>query len=156
MGQVELQKKIVARERELNMKPVLPAFAGHVPELLKTKYPNSTITSLGEWSGFPDKYESYFLDPFDSLFNPIQKSFLQEQTQLFGSDHIYGADPFNEVTPPSWEPDYLANVAKVIYTSMSAEDTKAQWLQMTWIFYNDSTHWTHGNGEKRNSQLSSR
>ncbi|GAE21118.1 alpha-N-acetylglucosaminidase [Bacteroides pyogenes JCM 10003] len=30
--QVELQKKILARERELNMRPVLPAFAGHVPE----------------------------------------------------------------------------------------------------------------------------
>ena len=29
--QEELQKKIVAREREFNMRPVLPAFAGHVP-----------------------------------------------------------------------------------------------------------------------------
>ena len=141
-SQVELQKKIVARERELNMKPVLPAFAGHVPEVLKTKYPNSKITSLGEWSGFAKKYESYFLDPFDSLFNPIQQSFLQEQSQLFGTDHIYGADPFNEVTPPSWAPDYLANVAKIIYSSMSDVDKKAQWLQMTWIFYYDSTHWT--------------
>jgi alpha-N-acetylglucosaminidase len=140
-SQVELQKKIVGRERELNMKPVLPAFAGHVPEALKTKYPNAKITSLGEWSGFAEKYESYFLDPFDTLFNPIQKSFLHEQTKLFGTNHIYGTDPFNEVTPPSWEPDYLANVAKSIYTSMSNVDTNAQWLQMTWIFYYDSSNW---------------
>lgn len=142
-NQVELQKKILARERELDMRPVLPAFAGHVPEALKTKYPNAKITSLGEWSGFAKKYESYFLDPFDTLFNPIQKSFLQEQTKLFGTDHIYGTDPFNEVTPPSWEPNYLANVAKTIYSSMSDVDAKAQWLQMTWIFYYDSSKWTN-------------
>lgn len=33
--QEELQKRILARERELNMTPVLPAFAGHVPAELK-------------------------------------------------------------------------------------------------------------------------
>ena len=140
--QVELQRKILKRERELNMKPVLPAFAGHVPEVLKTKYPNAKITSLGEWSGFDVKYQSYFLDPFDSLFIPIQKTFLEEQNRLFGTDHIYGTDPFNEVTPPSWEPDYLGNVAKTIYTSMTAVDPKAQWLQMTWIFYYNRKNWT--------------
>lgn len=141
-GQLELQKKIIKRERELDMKPVLPAFAGHVPEVLRTIYPSAKITSLGEWSDFDKEYESYFLDPFDSLFIPIQKTFLQEQTKLFGTDHIYGTDPFNEVTPPSWEPGYLANVAKTIYTSMATFDPKAQWLQMTWIFYNNRKNWT--------------
>ncbi|RYF46495.1 MAG: hypothetical protein EOO38_14005, partial [Cytophagaceae bacterium] len=38
-SQLKLQQKIVARERELGMAPVLPAFAGHVPQLLKTKFP---------------------------------------------------------------------------------------------------------------------
>ncbi len=142
IGQVALQKKIVKRERELNMKPILPAFAGHVPEVLKAKYPNAKITSLGEWSGFAKQYYSYFLDPFDSLFVPIQKAFLEEQTKLFGTDNIYGTDPFNEVTPPSWEPDYLASVAKTIYTSMTTVDPNAQWLQMTWIFYYNRKNWT--------------
>ncbi|HMG67131.1 MAG TPA: alpha-N-acetylglucosaminidase [Chitinophagaceae bacterium] len=141
-GQVELQKKILKRERELNMKPVLPAFAGHVPEILRTKYPTAKITSLGKWGEFDKEYESFFLDPFDSLFNMIQKDFLEEQTKLFGTDHIYGTDPFNEVTPPSWEPAYLANVAKIIYSSMKTVDSNAQWLQMTWIFYNNRKNWT--------------
>lgn len=141
-SQVDLQKKIVKRERELDMKPVLPAFAGHVPEVLKKKYPNAKITSLGEWSDFDAQYESYFLDPFDSLFRPIQKMFLEEQTKLFGTDNIYGTDPFNEVTPPNWEPTYLANVANTIYTSITAVDSKAQWLQMTWIFYYNRKNWT--------------
>jgi len=139
--QFELQKKILKRERELGMKPVLPAFAGHVPELLKTKYPHAKITSLGDWSGFSSKYDSYFLDPFDSLFKPIQKAFLEEQTKDFGTNHIYGADPFNEVTPPSWDPSYLADVSKTIYNSMYETDPKAEWLQMGWIFYNQRKNW---------------
>ena len=142
-NQFELQKKIVKRERELGMKPVLPAFSGHVPEELKIKYPNAKITSLGDWSGFSSKYDSYFLDPFDSLFKPIQKAFLEEQTKAFGTDHVYGADPFNEVTPPSWEPSYLADASKIIYSSMSETDPKAEWLQMGWIFYNQRQNWTN-------------
>ena len=34
-SQAALQEQIVAREREFNMRPVLPAFAGHVPAALK-------------------------------------------------------------------------------------------------------------------------
>lgn len=124
-NQFDLQKKIVQRERELGMKPVLPAFSGHVPKILTTKYPHAKITSLGDWSGFTQPYDSYFLDPFDSLFKPIQKAFLEEQTKNFGTDHVYGADPFNEVTPPSWNPDYLASVSKAIFSSMTAVDPEA-------------------------------
>ena len=141
-GQLELQKKIVKRERSLNMIPVLPAFAGHVPALLKTKYPAAKITSLGEWGDFDTTFQSYFLDPFDTLFNKIQHAFLKEQTRLFGTDHVYGTDPFNEVTPPSWEPNYLASAADVIYKSITASDSKAQWMQMSWIFYYMRNKWT--------------
>jgi alpha-N-acetylglucosaminidase len=142
-GQLALQQQILKRERELGMKPVLPAFAGHVPQLLKTKYPSAKITSLGEWGGFPIKYCSFFLDPFDPLFSKIQKEFLTEQTRLFGTDHIYGTDPFNEVTPPKWEPEYLASVSKTIYNSMQISDPEAKWLQMSWIFYFQRDSWTN-------------
>lgn len=40
-AQARLQKKILKRERELNMKPVLSAFNGHVPEQLKDIYPDA-------------------------------------------------------------------------------------------------------------------
>ncbi|MEX0312669.1 MAG: alpha-N-acetylglucosaminidase [Allomuricauda sp.] len=141
--QKELQKKIVKRERELGMKPVLPAFAGHVPEALKTKFPKAKISQLSSWGGFGDEYRSFFLDPLDPLFKDIQRRFLSKQTELYGTDHIYGADPFNEVHPPSWEPDYLATVSETIYTSMKEVDPKATWLQMTWIFYFEREHWTN-------------
>lgn len=142
-NQLKLQKLIVKRERELNMKPILPAFAGHVPEVLKSKYPDSKINDLGTWGGFSNEYYSHFLDPLDPLFKEIQTAFLQEQTKEFGTDHIYGADPFNEVTPPSWSPDYLANAADVIYSSMKSVDPSAEWLQMTWVFYYMRKEWTN-------------
>lgn len=141
--QAALQKRIVTRERELNMTPVLPAFAGHVPQELLRVYPNAKITQMSSWGGFRDRYASHFLDPMDSLFTIIQREFLQEQTKLYGTDHIYGIDPFNEIDSPSWEPEYLARVSKNIYSSLTQCDPEASWLQMTWLFYFDRKHWTN-------------
>ena len=140
--QEKLQKRIVTRERELNMKPILPAFAGHVPEALIKIHPESKINRMSMWGGFQDKYRSFFLDPLDPLFPVIQKAFLEEQTRLYGTDHIYGADPFNEIQSPSWEPEYLATVSRTIYNTITQVDKEASWLQMTWLFYFDSEHWT--------------
>lgn len=140
--QAELQKKILARERELNMKPVLPAFAGHVPGALKRIFPEANIQHLGKWAGFTDEYRCYFLNPEEPLFATIQKHFIKEQTRLFGTDHIYGVDPFNEVDPPSWEPEYISKVSSDIYHTLTAADPKAKWMQMTWMFYFDRKDWT--------------
>lgn len=140
--QVELQKRILARERELNMKPVLPAFNGHVPAALKKIYPEADIQSLGKWAGFAKDYHCYFLNPEEPLFALIQKKFLKKQTRIFGTDHIYGIDPFNEGDPPSWEPDYLRNISLNLYRTLAEVDSKAEWLQMGWMFYFDRRQWT--------------
>lgn len=141
-NQVELQKRILSRERQFNMKPVLPAFAGHVPAALKRIYPKANIKYLGKWAGFDDKYRCHFLNPEESIFAVIQKKYLEEQTKLFGTDHIYGVDPFNEVDPPSWDPKYLSKVSFDMYKTLTAADPKAEWMQMTWMFYHDRKDWT--------------
>lgn len=132
--QFELQKKILERERSFGMTPVLPAFAGHVPKAIQEKYPEARITSLGSY-GVGDQYQAYFLDPMDPLFIQIQQKFLSAQTSCFGTDHLYGADPFNEMDPPDTTPDYLALVSKTIYDGMSSIDPEATWVQMGWTFY---------------------
>ncbi len=134
-GQIALQQRIVERERSLNMRPVLPAFAGHVPGALRDLYPNADIQALGSWAGFDEQYRTYFLNSEDPLYSHIQRLFLEEQTHLFGTDHIYGIDPFNEVDPPSFEPDYLNKVSRHIYESLTAVDPDAEWLQMAWFLY---------------------
>ncbi len=134
-GQTALQQRIVERERALNMRPVLPAFAGHVPGALRELFPKADIQALGSWAGFDDQYRTYFLNSEDPLYSRIQRLFLEEQTRLFGTDHIYGIDPFNEVDPPSFEPEYLNKVSKHIYESLTAVDPEAEWLQMAWFLY---------------------
>ena len=144
-GQLALQQRILARERELGMKPVLPAFAGHVPQELKRLHPDARITRVSYWGGFDDRYRCSFLDPMDPLFAVIQREFLTEQTRLFGTGHIYGADPFNEIDAPTWDPETLAGMSRHIYESMAEVDPEAVWLQMGWLFYADPTHWTAEN-----------
>ena len=133
--QTALQQRIVDRERALNMRPVLPAFAGHVPGKLRELFPDADIQALSSWAGFDERYRTYFLNSEDPLYSRIQRMFLEEQTRLFGTDHIYGIDPFNEVDPPSFEPEYLNKVSQHIYESLTAVDPEAEWLQMAWFLY---------------------
>jgi alpha-N-acetylglucosaminidase len=132
--QFELQKKILMRERSFGMTPVLPAYAGHVPKAIKEKHPDAKITSMGSYD-VGQEYEAFFLDPMDPLFIKIQQKFLKVQTKYFGTDHFYGADPFNEMDPPDTTPTYLASVSKTIYDGMSSIDPDAKWVQMGWTFY---------------------
>lgn len=141
-GQRELQTKILQRARSLGMKPILGAFAGHVPQMLKKVKPDAAITQIQPgWGGMKPEFATWFLDPTDPLFIDIQHRFLKEQTRMYGTDHLYGADPFNEIAPPSWEPEYLAGVSKTIYESMAGVDPEAIWYLMSWNFFFDKT-WT--------------
>ena len=146
-GQAELQKRILKRERALNMKPVLPAFAGHIPAEIADHQSQIDTFRVSYWGGFADEYRCTFLSPMDPLFARIQKDFLEEQTKLYGTDHIYGVDPFNEVDAPYWDPENLAKIGSGIFESMAAVDPDAQWLQMGWLFYADMGHWNQENIE---------
>ena len=141
-GQVKLQKRILSRERELNMTPVLPAFAGHVPAELEKLIPGIRTWRVSRWSGFGEKYRCTYLNPVDPVFARIQRDFLQEQTRMYGTDHIYGIDLFNEVSPPSWEPDSLAGISSGVYKSLADVDPQAVWMQMGWLFVSDHKSWT--------------
>ena len=151
--QFELGKKIIKREASLGMKPVMMAFNGHVPREFFKLYPNANIKKLGfGWSGFKDDYGTYFLNPEGKLFAKIQKSFINNLKKNFGDvSHYYGLDPFNEVTPPSWEPKYLAKVGKQIYETLEAADKDAVWVQMGWLFYHNRS-W---NNERTKALLTS-
>ena len=133
-----LQEKILQRERELGMKPVLPAFTGHVPSAFKKKYPNAKLKATNWTNGFAD---TYILDSEDPLFAAIGKRFLQKQTTLFGTDHLYSADTFNENEPPSDDPAFLSALSARIYEGMKQADTAATWVMQGWLFYSDRKFW---------------
>ncbi len=131
-GQLALTKRIVDRERAFGMKPVLPAFAGHVPAAVQRVRPEVKLTKLHWAAGAA--YDTTFIAPQEPLFRELQIKFLRAQEQELGSDHYYGTDPFNEMAPPSMAPDYLAGVSKTIYEAMAAADPAAVWVQMAWTF----------------------
>lgn len=133
-----LQKKIMARALELGMKPVLPAFGGHVPPALVRKFPEAKVAKLKSWSGFP---KVSVLDPADPLFRKIGARFIRESTKLYGTAHLYSADTFNEVDPPTTDPAYLQNMTRQVYQSMADADPRAVWFMQGWLFLNGN-FWT--------------
>lgn len=140
--QLELQIKIIERERNLGISPIFTSFTGHVPKSLQRVYPEADITKLNAWTGFEEQYNSYYLNPTDTLFTQIQNAFMEQQQNLFGNSNIYSVDPFNELDPPSWEPDYLANTSRLIYESITKFNPEAIWLQMSWVFFHKRKDWT--------------
>lgn len=134
----ELQKKILERERSLGMKPVLPAFTGHVPAAFKKKYPGAKLKTTNWTNGFAD---TYILDSEDPMFAAIGKRFLQKQTELLGTDHLYSADTFNENEPPSDEPEFLSKLSARVYDGMHQADSSAIWVMQGWLFYSDRKFW---------------
>jgi len=134
----ELQKKILQRQRALGMKPVLPAFTGHVPAAFKQKFPNAKLKATNWTNGFAD---TYILDSEDPMFAAIGKKFLQKQTALLGTNHLYSADTFNENEPPSNEPEFLSKLSARVYDGMHQADTAAVWVMQGWLFYSDRKFW---------------
>ncbi|KAL2253990.1 UNVERIFIED_CONTAM: Alpha-N-acetylglucosaminidase [Sesamum indicum] len=139
--QLILQKKILARMYEFGMNPVLPAFSGNVPAVLKSVYPSAKITRLGNWftvKSDPRWCCTYLLDATDPLFIEIGRAFIMQQLKEYGrSSHIYNCDTFDENTPPSDDPEYISSLAAAIFRGMESGDDRAVWLMQGWLFTDD-------------------
>ncbi len=127
---VTLGQKILERERSLGMTPILQGFTGYVPLKLIEKQPQAGIVKKSVW--FFVGPGTAQLDPTDPLFVKMTKTFLEEQTKLFGTDHLYAADPFHEGEPPRKDTAYLAAVGKQIFEATTAVDPKAVIAMQTW------------------------
>ncbi len=132
-----LEKRILKRERSLGMTPVLPAFTGHVPPSFAKKFPGARLEKT-RWEGFP---RVYLLDPTEPMFTKIGGKFLREEIKIYGTDHLYSADVFNENTPPTNDSTYLSEVSKKVYQSMTSADPKAVWIMQGWMFFYASRFW---------------
>ncbi|HZZ74276.1 MAG TPA: alpha-N-acetylglucosaminidase C-terminal domain-containing protein, partial [Puia sp.] len=99
---------------------------------------NAKLKATNWKNGFEDVY---ILDPEDSLFGIIGKKFIQAQSLLFGTNHLYSADTFNENEPPSDDTGYLAKLSGHLYRSMKAADPESIWVMQGWLFYSDRKFW---------------
>jgi len=124
----ELGQRIIARERELGMKPILKGFTGYIPTALTTYYPEAKIYKTNWISTF----ETAQIDPLDPLFAEIAKIFVEEQEKLFGTDHYYSVDPFHESQPAIKTADYLQQAGDAIFTAINNIDPQAVLVIQSW------------------------
>lgn len=90
--QEALQKKIVARMRELGIEPVLAGYSGMVPSDIGSKK-GWKIADPGKWCSFQ---RPGFLLPTDPNFNEMAKYYYDEMRELYGTSRYYSMDPFHE------------------------------------------------------------
>lgn len=90
--QEELAKKILARERELGMQPVLPGYAGMVPSNIESKK-GYKANNQGNWCNF---VRPYILNPNSDAFTEISALYYKRLKELMGTSEYYSMDPFHE------------------------------------------------------------
>ena len=141
---VELEKKIVQRQRQLGMTPILQGFTGHAPRGLKDVFPAAEIVKLSPWIDFEP---TYFIDPGDPLFIEVGRAFVEEQTRLYGTDHLYASDTFIEKPPTNNDPAFLRSMGGSIHRAMSKADPEAIWVLQGWLFVNAPQFWQPAQAE---------
>jgi len=123
-----LQKKIVARMRELGISPVLQGFYGAVPTRLKEIFPNHHIVDQGFFGG--DFQRPDILDPTDTLFGRMAEAYYRALTRLYGTSGFYGGDPFHE--GGSTQGIDVRRAAGDIQREMLKADPSAVWVLQGW------------------------
>jgi alpha-N-acetylglucosaminidase len=98
-AQHALQKQILKRMRDLGIVPVLPAFQGNVPPIMKSElYPTANISVQGG-----GRHYAAWLDGVDPLFGQIADRYMQIMCADFGcQDHWYEADGYFAAGRPPW------------------------------------------------------
>ena len=124
--QEHLQKKILARMRELGMQPVLPGYCGMVPHDAREKL-GLDVADAPLWNGFQRPAN---LLPTDPRFGEIAACYYKELTRLFGKADYYSMDPFHESNDDS-RIDYGA-AARALLQAMKAANPKAVWVVQGW------------------------
>ena len=124
---VALQKKILARMRELGIEPVLQGFYGMVPASLAVKFPNARIVDQGVWGGFR---RPGILLSSDPLFAQLASIYYEEVGKLYGPVRFFGGDLFHEGGIA--EGLDLAPLGRGVQQAMLKANPDAVWLLQGW------------------------
>lgn len=122
---LELGKKIIERQKQLGMTPVLQSFFGLVPRSLSGYIKKMRMTHVEAWCNFS---VTYSLIPDSPLFGQLASLYLQKQKKLLGDSNFYAADPFYQTRPPVKGDGYLRSTGAAIWEAMRAFDENAVWV----------------------------
>lgn len=125
--QEALQKRILKREKELGMSPVLPGYCGMMPHDAKEKL-GLDVTDGGTWNGYTRPANLSATDP---KFDHIADLYYRELTRLYGKADYYSMDPFHE-SPDDASVDY-AEAGRKLLAAMKRANGKSNWVIQGWM-----------------------
>ncbi len=124
--QAALQKKILARTRELGMEPIMQGFYGMAPRVMIEKFPDARIYETGLWCAFN---RPAMVDPTDPFFGKIAEVWYDELEKLYGDAKFYGGDPFHEGGSADID---LKDAGEKIQAAMLASHPGSTWVLQGW------------------------
>ena len=128
--QLTLAKKILARERELGMEPVLPGFSGMVPSSFEKKTGINTEPQ-SDWNGFR---RPYILDPTSPDFSSVAQNYYSVLHTIMGNSQYYSMDPYHE--GGRIESGRYTEGYKAIFEAMNQHCGKqSKWVIQQWQWY---------------------
>ncbi len=138
---IRIQHAVLKQMRALGMKPIVPGFAGFVPQALTRVRPEAKLLKMN-WSGF----HAWFLSPDQPLFRELGRRFVEEWEKEFGSCDYWLADSFNEMKLP-WKTEAetlqgLAACGEHVFQAIQDAHPGATWVMQGWMFGYDRAVWS--------------
>jgi alpha-N-acetylglucosaminidase len=143
-AQEALQKRILARMKDLGMLPIVPAFSGFVPPAFHRAFPTEAVFENVNWSGLSAEVKTFALTPGTPMFKQIGERFIKEYRRTFGPCRYYLADTFNELDVPvssSRRYDELAGYGAAVYETIKRGDPDGVWVMQGWLFNDRTAFW---------------
>ena len=137
--QIQLTHKMLNRMKELEMSPIIHAFAGFVPRAITRIYPDVQVRELAWGNGLPLENNGFILSPTSEIFTKIGKLYIEEWEKEFGKGEFYLADSFNEMDVPLAQDSTevlaeLAGYGEAVYQSIKEANPEATWVMQGWTF----------------------
>lgn len=123
--QIDLGRKIIEREKELGMEPIMQGFSGYIFRNFIQGKVRARMNKSDEWCLFPRQYQ---LSVRDLMFHKIGNMFYKNQSLLLGSSKYYVADPFIAHAPTKSGGGFLAGLGTAIFKLISAQGEDCVWV----------------------------
>ncbi|HBL40262.1 MAG TPA: hypothetical protein DDY98_01290 [Ruminococcaceae bacterium] len=124
-ARIALGRRILEREKELGMKPILHSFSGYVSRLFIKSKLRARFNKAESWCKFPEQYQIATRDP---AFMRIGSAFLKNQSLLLGDSDFYMADPYYAHAPAKKGDAFLAGIGTAILHVMTKHNENATWV----------------------------
>lgn len=118
---IYIGRKIVEREKELGISPILPAALPSVPFSTRKKYIKMDIFKAPQWYNFPP---IFFIKAENAFFEIFNSRFLKKQQELLGETKSFFFEPLYDVNPKGFS-SHLAAIGESISEVLHEFDPEA-------------------------------